>query len=335
MKQLRVEAFIRMLGSDQGGMSRPVIVLADDGQEYILKNQNVYDPRINQWVTWNSMYVHEALSWKIANHIDAPIPDCAVLEVDNIFLDAHPELRFNSRITSGKHFGSLVIENPETNLQQGFAQLQASGKPYRKNVLNNYYSNVANGHAMANIVALDMLTLNFDRFTNDGNLLVASPNGIRNIYAIDHGHCFASASWDVNRIQWLNNIGLNLQQHIDWIINQYFVVNGQRLFGSLGEVFKAMEQHIDLTDPTCHSFQPIVNSIERITEVEIQSWLSSIPDEWFVQRLAQSNYYIDFLILHKNIVKILINILYSQGAFTNTLGAGGALEWIDVKTGTQ
>ena len=75
--------------------------------------------------------------------------------------------------------------------------------------------------------------------------------------------------------------------------------------------------------------------IERITEVEIQSWLSSIPDEWFVQRLAQSNYYIDFLILHKNIVKILINILYSQGAFTNTLGAGGALEWIDVKTGTQ
>ncbi|PHE61840.1 hypothetical protein COF68_15535 [Bacillus toyonensis] len=333
LKHVEVETFHKYLGDNQGGMSQPIQVTASDGEVYFLKNQNVYDPRISQWVDWNSMFLQEVLVHNIAKHLGILTPDCTAISVDQDFITHAPSLQFQHRITPGMYFGSKLINGVENNLKEGYRLLQQMKKPYIKVSWKNFFNKIENYQDVAKIVALDLLTANFDRFSNDGNLIIARQNSVRNVYVIDHGHTFFTPTWELQKQSLMHRASVQDQQYIQFIIQSYFDNNGGKPFGGLGTIFNAMEQHIDLTNPELHSFQQVVFEIEQINETHINSWFVGIPETWFVDKQNQILLYKKFLMQQKHIVYKLIDELFKLGAFQNI--TGGELSWKERKTGTQ
>lgn len=331
MSILNVSTFLKELGEDQGGVSKPVLVLASDGKRYILKNQNVYEPGNNGWVNYNCMFLQELLVEKIGRHLNIPIPNTAIIDIEKIHLHQAPSLPFTHRYKDGYHFASEFLPEVENNLRIGYQQLMEIGKPYTKNNWNSFFRKIANPQDIAKIIALDLLIGNFDRFGNDGNLMIARVDGDRKVFAIDHGHAFFGALWGqdkINRLNSVNNDILYLQQYL-----QLFLSLNQRPMSGLGHMFKSVEQHINLENVEVHDFSEIVFEIENISMSMLDTWFKDIPLEWYADRPNQIAYYKKFILTNKYNLRNLINMMIKYGAFSNT--NGGELIWKDLKTGTQ
>ncbi|MGE7937351.1 HipA family kinase [Bacillus paramycoides] len=331
MKQLEVELFLKELGDDQPGMSKPVMVIADDGEQYILKNQNVFDPRPQKWVTWDCMFLQETLVYNIATHLQVPIPECAAITVDKEFIDHAPTLNFKHRYSPGVYFGSKVLENVENNLLDGYQQLLNLGKPYVKTSWNNFFKKITNKDDIPKIIALDLLTANFDRFGNTGNILISRENTDRKMYIIDHGHAFSLPSWSIQKREFMMQASQN-PAYIQHVLQTLHGASGNQPFSGLGKIFRALEQYIDISNPNQHCFQNIVHEIETISPPLINEWLTDIPEEWFVDKTNQIPLYTRFLMQQKDLIRILINHMAMLGAFDSH--TGGDLSWISKRTGT-
>ncbi|GIN38999.1 protein kinase family protein [Heyndrickxia oleronia] len=327
---IEIDAFLKELGEDKPGMSKPVQVIGSDGNTYILKNQNVFDPRSQKWVVWDSMFLQEVLVYNICKFLNIKVPNCVVANIDKLFLDNAPALKFEHRYSLGFHFASEFIENVEDNLLNGYKMLLQMGKPYIKTSWKNFFKKIYNTEDIPKIIALDLLTGNFDRFGNEGNLMVALENNRRYIYAIDHGHCFSGPIWGLGKRQELLNMS-NIQNYIPAILNNLLRFSGAPLSG-LGIMFKAMDQHIDISDPTNHSFMEVVKKIENINSTIIDNWFVDIPDEWFVDKKNQISFYKQYILTKKDIIRILINELAKNRAFDSY--TGGELTWKESRTGT-
>lgn len=332
LKTVEIDAFLKELGDDKGGMSNPILIIGNDGNTYLLKNQNVYDPRIPGWTCWNSMFLHEALVFEIAKFLDIKIPEGAIINVEQDFLNHAPTLNFRHRYTTGLHFASTFIDGSENNLRNGYELLRQMGKPYVKTSWNNFYKKIDNTNDIPKIIALDLLTGNFDRFGNNGNLLIAKNDGIREIYVIDHGHCFHSPNWDLGKQKMLLSAG-NDPTYINSILQKFINCSGGKPMSGLGEIFRAIDQHIDVSDQNAHSFSDVVLKIESITSKMIDGWFSSIPDSWFVDKPSQLHVYKSFILSQKDLIGTLINEMAKYGAFSSH--TGGVLYWKSKKTGTQ
>ena len=57
----------------------------------------------------------------------------------------------------------------------------------------------------------------------------------------------------------------------------------------------------------------------------INSWLDDIPHEWYINEQEQKNYYRNFLLMSKDAVRRIIQVLAENMAFTNY--RGGVLKW--------
>lgn len=335
-KLINVDAFLRHLGEDQTGISRPIIVIGEDGNTYILKNQNVFNSKINRWVTFDCMFLQELLVYQIAKYLDIDTPDCAILNVDEQLLNANPELRFENRYTPGIHFGSKLIDNVENNIVENYEKMMRLGKPYIKKSWNAFFKKIHNPENIPKVIALDFLTGNFDRFNNVGNLIVANINKKRKIFAIDHGHCFFGPTWDTKKQKLMQHVTqVNHQQYINEIVAQYFqiTIDIKKPFSGLGIIFRAIDQHIDVSDPEDHSFIDVVSKIESISPSTIDLWFDIIPDEWYVDKRVQKSHYKQFILRQKDIVRGIINELARGSAFSSH--TGGELKWKERKTGTQ
>lgn len=332
LKRIEVDTFLKQLGDDKPGMSKPVLVIGSDGETYILKTQNVFIETTQKWEVWNSMFVQEALVYNIAKFLDICIPDSVIADVDVDFLQNAPSLVFKHRYTEGPHFASKLIEGVEDNLLKGYQQLKLMKKPHINRPWTNFFKKVSNPQDVPKIIAMDLLTANFDRFANDGNLLIASPNGKRSIYVIDHGHCFFNPNWDINKRSALIQAP-SQPTYVNDIISEYFRLNGGSPFVGLGIIFRALDQHINVSDPNNHSFMDVVSKIESITPDIISEWFKDIPDEWYIDKPSQIAAYNQFIMKQKDLIRILINDLFKLNAFQET--TGGVLNWIDKKTGTQ
>jgi hypothetical protein len=333
INHIEVDTFVKVLGNDTGGMSRPVHVIGSDGKEYLLKNQNVYDAQLKDWVNWDCMFLQEVLVYRIAKYLNISVPDCAIASVDQIFIDHAPSLRFTHRYVPGFHFASHVIEGIENNLVSGYANLMTQGKKYMKRPWNTFFSNISNKEDMPKIVVLDLLTANFDRFGNNGNLLIASNEGNRLLYCIDHGHCFYGPSWaDIQKRDLMRSI--TLPNYLSTWVNLLLGNTGHRFpMSGLGEIFRALDQFIDVSDTENHCFQCPVSLIEQITPDLINSWFDGIPDEWFVEKDNQIAHYIHFIMHNKMLIRQYIAVMAGQGAFHSYLG--GDFQWSVRLTGTQ
>lgn len=343
MERLYVDSFIK----DQApklGQSKPLLVQASNGELYYIKNNYVYHN--GNWIDENAVFFHEVLAYNIARYLNVDIPDIAVLELEQDLMSANSDLLFQKRFSPGIYFGTKKVDNVEDNLCDNYANLIRMNKPYLRRSWNNFYKNIENSEVVANIIVLDLLLGNFDRFNNIGNLVIGSSpdSNKRRLYAIDHGHCFEGPIYNLRKETFLRSNDLSNNQEIQnyisgklWkivAIAQYNGPNHNRPFNLAGEIFKALELHVDLEDPSNHSFQKPISLVEQLNYDTISKMMSSVPDEWLVNNNSQVKLYSDYIYRQTKLLRPMIEQLVKWQAFSNY--RGGGLNWIQEKpTGTQ
>lgn len=320
IREIRVDTFLEELGQ---GISNPILILGSDYNQYILKNQRA-DGNGNKY-NFNCMFVNELLAYQIGRHLEVPMPEAVIAYLDDKIIEADPTIRFAYRFSEGNYFASKELENVENNLLDNLDDLKNMGKPYIRRSWNNFFDNIINQNDIANILAFDLLIANFDRYGNQGNILIDNSDEGRKIFAIDHGHAFHGPEWNQHKMDMLKGVECS-GRYVNWCINGILnnnVKNGY--INGLGIIFKELETYINLNDENNHSFQDIVMKIEMITEDNLDDWLSAIPEEWFINKPVQIGQYKDFILTQKTIVRGFIQLLAERGAFSNF--RGGVLEW--------
>ncbi|WJP98448.1 HipA family kinase [Macrococcus bovicus] len=316
MKKIFVESFIAPLGT---GITVPSLILGDDNQQYILKKQRESE------MIFDSMFVNEVVAHNMAKYLEIPIPECAIAEIEKELVDMDRDIIFVHQFREGQYFASQKVEDIENNILDDHMDLLKMGKPYLRRTWNDFFKGITNKKDIAKIIVFDMLIANFDRFGNSGNFLISDTGTERTLYVIDHGHAFFGANWNMTKMNYLR--GYNSDDFIvDFIkiyLNPSQATLGQK--ANLGEVFKAMEQHVDLTDVDNHDFMEIVEKVENLDRQLIRDFFNDIPDEWFQDKNTQINYFVDFLMIHKENIKIILQYFADHGYFTNY--RGGALVW--------
>lgn len=318
MREIDVETFLKPMGQ---GVSRPVLVLGNDFKQYILKNENIdKDGNIQKF---NCMFVNELLAYQLGYFLEVPMPEAVIAYVAEDFIKDDPSIRFAYRFENGKYFATEKLQYLENNILENYQNLKLMGKPRIKMSWHKFFKCVKNTEYIPNILAFDILIANFDRYNNEGNILVSNDDN-RNIYAIDHGHAFFGPIWNENKIRHLDAADLT-----DQYINEYTDIIGNCMYNQInlsgGIIFKALEQYVELENIKDHSFMDVVEKIESISESMIDIWLNNIPEEWYVNKDFQSSYLKKYILNQKNVVKYIIQNIAAKSAFTNY--RGGVLEW--------
>ncbi|APC84250.1 HipA family kinase [Clostridium botulinum] len=319
MKEIEVET---VLESMSAGVTRPVLVLGDDLNEYILKNEKIDNE--GNLTKYDCMFVNELLAYQIGVYLDVPMPEAVIAIVDNELVNEDPTLRFAYRFEKGKYFATEKLRYVENNIKENCKELIRMGKPYMKKTWNKFFKEISNREDIAKILAFDILIANFDRYNNEGNILVDRTE-IRKIYAIDHGHAFFGPIHNTDKLNCLNLENVT-KQYIDMYTN--VIINGSNYCGA-GKIFNVLEEYVNLENLDDHSFKDIVYKIMCITEDMINEWMNNIPEEWYIDKNLQISYYKKFILKQKYVVKYIIQDLADKGAFTNY--KGGLLQWINQK----
>ncbi|WP_297638008.1 HipA family kinase [uncultured Clostridium sp.] len=314
MKELEVEMFLKNMGQ---GASRPALIICDDYQHYVIKNERVEID--GQTHKSDCMFVNELLAFQIGEFLDVPVPESVIAIVNKETVESDPEVRFQYKFEAGRFFASKNLEQVENNILDNFIKLRSMKKPFIKKSWNKFFQEVNNKEDIAKILAFDILIANFDRYNNMGNILINLEGANKKIYAIDHGHSFFGLFWNTNKIGCLK---------IETITQEYIMSYSKGILETITKnspfsqwtIFGALQEHIDIEDENNHSFKDIVNRIKSLNETMIEEWLDNIPEEWYVNKTKQKAYYINFLMKQKNIVENIIQVLAENGAFTNYTG---------------
>jgi hypothetical protein len=326
VKTIDVATFLEYLGQ---GISEPALVMGDDFNKYILKTQKVREN--GKTVNYDCMFLNEFLSFKVADYLGVPIPEAAIANISRQLIDSDPTITFVHKFYEGEHFASTQLEDTEENLLDNYKQELSMGRPYTIRSWNKFFEDIVNPEDMANIIAFDILIGNFDRYGNTGNLLVATEPEGRKIFTIDHGHAFFGPIWNTNKINFLRQAALN-QSYIDWFVNVILNQNNngdqnnlKQLANGFGEVFRAIEDYVDLDDPKNHSFIEVVEHIEDLDGNTVDDWFADIPDSWFVEKSNQIAFYKRYIMEQKQVVRYIIQEMANRRAFSNF--RGGILQW--------
>ncbi|PAD39832.1 HipA family kinase [Terribacillus sp. 7520-G] len=313
IKQINVQSFLNYLGT---GMSRPAIIVGDDFEKYILKTQRTAQDN------WNCMFLNEGICYKIACYLGVPVPEAAIANLDQKLIDADPEITFVHRFFEGLHFASSELTGKEENLLDNHQMAMKMGRPYLAKTWNAFFDNIVNAEDISKIIAFDLLVGNFDRYGNEGNLLISNESAQRKIFAIDHGHAFFGPKWTSSKVQKIKEV--NDPNYRDNFAALILKNNNGRMDG-LGTVFRAIENRVDLSDIDNHSFMEVVSRIESINSDMLIEWFNEIPDAWYVDKGNQIGIYSQFILRQKLHVRHLIQEMARYGAFTNY--RGGVLNW--------
>lgn len=315
MREIEVESFLKPMGV---GITRPVLVIGDDYEEYILKNQTVNEN--GQLVDYNCMFINELLAYQIGDYLGVPMPEAVVAIVEPELVESDPTIRFAYRFEKGKYFATERLQYVENNLEDNYRELMQMGKAYRKKTWKQFFEKISNKQDISNILAFDILIANFDRYNNEGNILIDRTEQ-RKLYAIDHGHAFFGPRWSTEKVNCLN---------LGNITHTYLMEYVTLIKGQLpGSMFSSLEEYIDLTNLDNNPFDEVVQKIDSIDETMIELWMNNIPDEWYIAKDMQVAYYKNFILKNKLAVKLIIQLLANLNAFTNY--KGGDLKWSNQK----
>lgn len=324
---------IMMLHPDKNpsrGQSRPIFITAANGKNYYLKKQFIIDK--GNKLLENCVFLQELLSYQLANYLGIPTPNCAIVSVDNNFLEYNRDLQFKASLTAGLYFATEVIPNIYTNILNNKILGSQLGQPRMKDPLYKVYAKVNDPSLFVNVIALDMLILNFDRFGNEGNFLITKNNNVFSGVAIDFGHSFCGPSWTNEKIEILDfPKTIITQDALEYYLNflcNVFLNNKGLPFSKLGPTFDAMEKQIifkDSSDNLINPFNSIVEKIENLNSIDIKKMFDFIPSDWYVNMDIQKNKYLDFIMSQKEFLRYLIDYFYQYGAFSNSIG--GKLQW--------
>lgn len=327
MEKIFVDDLLTDLNPNNG-QSKPLAIRASDNKIYMLKSQLVNVPG-RGLQDENAVFMQEMFVNQLALELGIPVPNFAVLDIEQEFIEDNKDYLFSYRLQPGIYFGTELIPNAENPLADIYYLEKQQGKPYAIRKWNSYYKNVTNPQVYADIIALDFLTLNADRFGNKGNLIIAKDEyNRRKAFAIDFGHCFFGPYWNDTKINMFNDITNNTNQAelipklLDVMFNNQSIENGKYV-NSIGRVFKAMSNAISFDNG--NPFDSIVYKIESLDDKRIEEMLYNIPNEWVVGGNIQRNIYFSFIKANKLNIRSILSYINSKGLFKNN--QGGALVW--------
>lgn len=307
------------------GMSKPVAVLASNNQKYYLKREHITGVN-GQPIFENAVFLQELFVSQIANELQIPVPNCAILNLEDDFLKDNRDLAFRYHLTPGLYYGSEILPQVDNNLVSNYKEAISQHQPQIRRSWNSYFRKVSNISIYPSIIALDLLTANFDRFSNEGNILISKRNNKKVVYTFDFGHCFFFPFWNKDKIKLMQSIPethQNYDQYVNFIINNYLKVSNRPL-EPLGTVFTGMQNNIYFEHG--NPFSDIMSRINNISPDKLVKFLKNVPEEWLdSDKQFQFDMYIQFIEKSKTIVIHLLDRLYELGAFSNSLG--GTLKW--------
>lgn len=283
------------------GQSRPIMIIASDHQKYLLKRQEVRVPvqssqgNVLSWITEDAVFFQEALVSKLSKEFGIICPDTATISIDSETLQIFPELRFSFHMSEGTYFATKVVSEIDSEVTR-FArvildQIRA-GLPYSKKSWNTLMSNITNKNDVPKIITLDLLTGNYDRFPNPGNILIKLDGNSRLLLAIDFGHCFGGACWNdpktlkpnrkvafvqSNKMEKVNAVSvkrLALQQLLTYNISK----DSSKL--DLGIVFDSFTKLLNFNNS--NPFNDSISMIESLNQAKLIQIVKDIPEEWIV-----------------------------------------------------
>ena len=334
MKKLYVQEVDTHI-NPSNGQSKPIGVIASDNKEYLLKTQTVRIPK-KGIVEEDASFVQEVIAYELSKELDIPVPNYAILEVEKEFLEDNRNYTFQHNIISpGLYFGSEYFSNNQNKIIENYEFEEILGVRHAGKKITSLF-NVSNKEAYTDIIALDCLLLNGDRFTNIGNLIIATlEKNIRKVYAIDFGHCFLSPFWNDEKKNLLEKLIMfpekSDQFMKDFIKTIFFI--GQNYYKTIGKtpnkheifgnVFSKMENYIYFDNK--NPFSDIIQKIENISTAKIEKILYHVPDEWLIEGDYERKKYISFLSLNKFNVRKAIELMYKLNAFRHSIG--DELKW--------
>lgn len=315
------------------GASKPILITASNSKQYLLKNNIVKYDGDDSYHKQDAEFFQESLVSNIATRLNIPSPNYIEITIDKETLETFPNLRWVYQFHVGKYFATERITNTENDLAKIWELATQHEQPYAITKWHKLFNSITNRHDFAAIICLDFFTLNFDRFTNGGNLLFQKQNSGKIILSIDYGFCFTNPFWAISNpskaeILRSNDIHSNKIDSLQYSANlaQQFLYKSSR-FGQYrwkyGIVFDALQRELQFED--CNPFAKIVFAIESLTNQDIYEMIEDIPNEWVVGASIQKEAYASFLIRQRGLLRGFIEYNLNQNIFTNY--SGGDLTW--------
>lgn len=167
---LKAQKFLGCIGI---GVTRPLMIEADDKNKYIVKLKN------NRLGT--KVLVNEYIANWFSKRIDLCFPSGEIIELPESFINNYSKLK-RMHIKPGLHFASLYINNAKY--------------VHRYNI-----EFIKNKPKIAGVMLFDHLMHNPDRTLNGKNMLITKEQNGYNFYAIDNSHLFGSGRWQKERLE--------------------------------------------------------------------------------------------------------------------------------------
>ncbi len=318
------------------GYSKPITITASDGKKYILKNDMVMYPTETKPSKQDAEFFQEALVSEIAKKLAVPTPNYATITIDVDTLSNFPDLQWKYKFSMGKYFATEKLPNIGNDLLEVFKLATDHSQPYAIRGWRALFNNVVNKEIIPNLICLDFLTLNLDRFTNGGNLLFQYQNNGKWLVSIDYGFCFFSPYWNTDpvsqrKIDLLNFNNPKVNPDITtsysatmmfWFLSRSKQMQQASKF-KYGVVFDALQRELDFSSN--NPFSDVVAEIESLTNTFFVNTISNITPDWISGGNMQKQAYVDFLNRQKSLIKPFIEYNIAQNIFTNYKGE--QIEW--------
>ncbi|WP_289669445.1 HipA family kinase [Levilactobacillus brevis] len=306
--------------SPKQGCSKPVTIIASDGKKYILKNNMVTSPNYSTPSNQDAEFFQEALVSNIADELNIPTPNYAIVIIDDDTLFNFPDLRWKYKFTEGKYFATKMLPNIGNDLVEVFRLASNYKQPYAIRSWHSLFKNIINKEVIPDLIALDFLTINLDRFTNGGNLLFQyRPNG-KWLVSIDYGYCFFSPYWNSDAKHHITTKKFDLLNYnnpkahpeicqsysacmMKWFYDRSTRANQSTRF-KYGVVFDALQHEIEFDSQ--NPFNPVITKIESLTTTFFVNTISHIIPEWVSGGNVQKEAYVNFLSRQKSLIRPFI-----------------------------
>lgn len=158
----------RFISEINTGLSKPVILGASDGNNYVVKFRD-------DLVT-NKVLINDLICCRLAKLFDLPVAEARTIFIGESLINIEPYLS-NRKIKDGKHFASLHYKNTYTFIGE------------------NSLKGISNIDKIPDIIAFDLWVGNDDRADNEGNLLLRTSINNDNLLIIDYGNSFHGPDW--------------------------------------------------------------------------------------------------------------------------------------------
>lgn len=223
MTQISTVRATAYMGEVRAGTTKP-FYLDCNGVTYVAK---VIDDDVG-----HKHLVNEYVCYCLAKILEIPIPDAALIQLDNNIINSTDFLKVRN-IKSNLLFGSKLIQSSQTNIAPPFLEI------------------IINKEDIPSIILFDQIIFNDDRATNKGNLIIDFKK--KTLNAIDHTHVFKDgALWSSSSLRSINENKEYLVRNFDGKYYKMLLryVSGNSPFAKILRIISSLkkEQIIEIVE---------------------------------------------------------------------------------------